>query len=68
MQMIFKIIILIFTIYEFILAFLCFCLKLPFIILFLLFPDGFNILMTFLVNEVENMNNYLAIIVKDFKK
>lgn len=68
MEIIFKIFIFLFTIYEFILAFLCFCLKLPFIILFLFFPDGFNILMTFLIMEVENMNNYLAIIVKDLKK
>lgn len=68
MEIIFKIFIFLFTIYEFILAFLCFCLKLPFIILFLFFPDGFNILMTFLIVEVENMNNYLAIIVKDLKK
>jgi hypothetical protein len=68
MEIIFKIFIFLFTIYEFILAFLCFCLKLPFIILFLFFPDGFSILMTFLIMEVENMNNYLAIIVKDLKK
>ena len=68
MEIIFKIFIFLFTIYEFILAFLCFCLKLPFIILFLFFPDGFNILMSFLIMEVENMNSYLAIIVKDLKK